>query len=259
MSEDFKPAFYAIIPADVRYDKNLKPNAKLLYGEITALCNERGYCWAGNEYFAKLYGVSIKTISAWISQLVDKKYLLRKLVYKPGSKEIDSRILRLPVPYYLPSEKEIPSPSKNGEGVSASNEDVANEKGKTPPSSKKRIPHHEMKEENITIDYIHEVFNRDNSLKNYQNFIPLVLRWVTYKKEEKKQRYKTEDSLKSWIKSLIKYSAGNFKIAEEIIEMAMANLWMGIRPLNNYKKQSQKPATINFTPQNNSENKYGGL
>lgn len=29
-------SYYAIIPANVRYDKRLKPNTKLLYGEITA-------------------------------------------------------------------------------------------------------------------------------------------------------------------------------------------------------------------------------
>jgi len=64
-----QPNFYAIIPASVRYDETLMPNAKLLYGELTAMCNAEGFCWAENSYFAGLYSVSIYTISRWISQL----------------------------------------------------------------------------------------------------------------------------------------------------------------------------------------------
>ena len=70
-----KPNFYAIIPASVRYDENLKPNAKLLYGEITALANQEGFCWADNRYFSNLYKVDHKTISRWISQLEEGNYL----------------------------------------------------------------------------------------------------------------------------------------------------------------------------------------
>jgi len=70
-----QPNFYAIIPANVRYDKNLKPNAKLLYGEITALCNQEGFCWADNNYFSVLYEVDKMTISRWISQLENGGYL----------------------------------------------------------------------------------------------------------------------------------------------------------------------------------------
>ena len=40
-----KPNYYAIIPAIVRYDNDLKPNEKLLYGEITALTNKTGACY----------------------------------------------------------------------------------------------------------------------------------------------------------------------------------------------------------------------
>ena len=63
-----KPSYYAIIPAEVRYS-DLKPSAKLLYGEITALSNKHGYCFASNNYFSNLYGVTKNTISVWISEL----------------------------------------------------------------------------------------------------------------------------------------------------------------------------------------------
>ena len=77
-------SYYAIIPANVRYDNDLTPNAKLLYGEITALCNEKGYCWASNEYFAELYKTSTRTVSRWIQQLTSKGYVTSKLIYRKG-------------------------------------------------------------------------------------------------------------------------------------------------------------------------------
>ena len=69
-----KPSYYAIIPANVRYS-DLKPNAKLLYGEITALSNKHGFCFASNNYFANLYKVNKNTISSWISDLKNKGFI----------------------------------------------------------------------------------------------------------------------------------------------------------------------------------------
>lgn len=90
-----RPNYYAIIPAKVRYDKNLTPNAKLLYAEITALSNKYGYCYATNQYFENLYGVSKQSISNWLSQLEKNHYIKRELIYKEGGKEILQRNIRL--------------------------------------------------------------------------------------------------------------------------------------------------------------------
>jgi uncharacterized phage protein (TIGR02220 family) len=87
--------YYAIIPANVRYDPNLKDKAKLLYGEITALCNEKGYCWATNDYFANLYGVSKTTISLLIKNLIESGYINSQIIYKEGTKEILNRYLSI--------------------------------------------------------------------------------------------------------------------------------------------------------------------
>ena len=61
--------YYYIIPSHILYDKNLKANEKLLYGQIYALKDEHGYCFASNRYFAEKNKTSITSISTWISCL----------------------------------------------------------------------------------------------------------------------------------------------------------------------------------------------
>lgn len=107
---DMKPNYYSIIPATVRYDKDLKANEKLLYGEITALAQMQGYCWASNSYFAELYGVSKETVSRWISKLDKKGYIRTKVLYVENSKQIDKRFIYISD---TPIDKKINTPSQN--------------------------------------------------------------------------------------------------------------------------------------------------
>ena len=93
-----RPNYYAIIPASVRYDNELRANEKLLYGEITALCGASGYCWGSNRYFADLYGVSTRIITTWIKHLEKKGYISTRVIYKEESKEVlERRIYIVPV------------------------------------------------------------------------------------------------------------------------------------------------------------------
>ena len=100
-----RPNYYAVIPADVRYDKDLTDKAKLLYGEISALSNKKGYCFASNKYFADIYEISQGTIKRWLKQLEDKEYIKRDYSYKAGTKEILNRWIQICT---HPSSKMIP-------------------------------------------------------------------------------------------------------------------------------------------------------
>ena len=70
-----EPNYYAVIPATVRYDKELMDKAKLVYAEISALSNRHGYCFASNQYFAELYGISVRQIITIIGNLEEKGYI----------------------------------------------------------------------------------------------------------------------------------------------------------------------------------------
>lgn len=96
-------AYYAVIPANVRYDEMLKDKAKLLYGEITALTNEKGFCWASNSYFAELYNVAKETISRLLRNLCERGYIKIEIVYK--NREIVGR--KIYVQTSIPIDKKI--------------------------------------------------------------------------------------------------------------------------------------------------------
>ena len=98
-----KPNYYAIIPAKVRYS-SLKPNAKLLYGEITALSNKLGYCYASNNYFAELYGVSKNTVSRWLSDLTKLGFITIE-IQRNKNKEITKRIIGIDKKVVTPIDK----------------------------------------------------------------------------------------------------------------------------------------------------------
>ena len=153
-----KPNYYAIIPANVRYDKSITANAKLLYGEITALANKEGYCFATNKYFANLYGVSTKTVSLWIKSLIDNGYIYSQIEYKENSKEIERR--RLWIIHTTNEEPNVKtSLQKCKEGM--------NKNVKTPPHKNvKTPPHKNVKDNNINNNNINNNNINNNKKKS---------------------------------------------------------------------------------------------
>lgn len=70
-----KPNYWAIIPAAVRYDTEVPPMARLLYAEISSLTDRRGYCYASNAYFMRLFGFAERTLQRHLRVLESLGYI----------------------------------------------------------------------------------------------------------------------------------------------------------------------------------------
>ena len=108
-----KPSYWAVLPASVRYDPALPPNAKLLYAEISSLADRAGYCFASNEYFASNFELGIKSVQRLIKALADLKYITVDVIRDPESKAVVERRIYVglnPAKHLAP-----PSPQKRGD------------------------------------------------------------------------------------------------------------------------------------------------
>ena len=206
-----KKSYYAIIPSTVRYDPDITPNAKLLYGEITALSNENGYCWATNDYFAKLYGVSKTSISKWIATLVKKGYLHSEIIYKEGTKEISNRYLKL-----------LEYPIK--------------EKLNTPIEEK-------LKENNTFINNKKKEINKERKT-NFTNILSAIedvelkdLYFGFIEMREFIKKPMTDMALKILITKVNKLEPNSIERQKQILETSITNNWKSVYPI---KEDSKK-------------------
>ena len=232
--------YYAIIPANVRYSEKISANAKLLYGELTALTNEKGYCWASNSYFAELYKVHKQTISEWIRQLSDANFISVTIRYKEGSLAIDERRISIITEDELDrqnNEKGFPTYRQKDEGgIGKKTKGV---------SAEMPIPMGKKTKDNNTLN---------NTLNNTSNIEGLVFPFSSEKflKEwsiliqEPKWKRKTKTALQS---ALIKLSKFTEEESIEAINDAINGNYQGIFPKSKNKFQKNETRTNPFIDQ----------
>lgn len=262
-------AYYAIIPADVRYDNELPANAKLLYGEITALTNEKGYCWAGNRYFADLYNVTTVTVSRWIKMLCDKGYLTSNIFYKNGTKEIECRQLSITGNKTIVQQKCYDPVVKNDNTPSIEMLRGVNKNVKT-PIQKSSLPLNKNVKENNTINNtINNTFNIKKERKKKTGYDEIIDSLV--ENDELKDTLRefikmrkmikapmTDKALKLLITKVTKM--GDVETQIEILNQSIENSWKSVYPLKNNMTNTAnitKSKFNNYTDTNKTD--YEGL
>lgn len=213
-----KPNYYSVIPAEVRYDNELKANEKLLYGEVTALANKRGYCNASNSYFADLYGKHKDTISDWINNLSKKGYIKTELI-KDNLGRVEER--RIYLSAKTPMGYRQKCPEGIGENTEGNNTSINNKK---------------EKEEEIK-----------NIISFYENNVALITPFVAQEIESYIEDGMQEELIISCMQEAVSRNKRNWKYIKTILNDCLNN---NIKTTEQFNiKQKEFKSRNNKTPQ----------
>ena len=210
-----KPNYFGILPANVRYDKNLTPMAKILSTEISSLPHKDGYWYATNSYFSSLYEVHKNTVGTWINNLEKQGYIKTVLVYKKGTKEIIERRI------YINQKIDVPINEKV---------DTYQQKDLEPINEKVDTPINENIEENNT-----SINNKINNIYLYKGseFEKAFSDFKIMRVDKKEPLSKPAEDL--ILMKLYKLAGDNEQLAIEILNKSTINSWKDIFPID--KKQ----------------------
>lgn len=234
-----KPNFYAVLPANVRYDENIPPNAKLLYAEISALIGKEGYCYASNAYFYETFGFSEKTVARLINALEDHSYV-KRVISRDNKGQVDMRkiYLKASMPEIHPpdnfdgtSPQNCPHPPDKNDGstnTSITNIEKENKKEKASASTS-RTAMDDTQLMKTCIDWINAAgpdWDRD-----CKNTVYLALLGFYAPREDKKHTpSRTPAAFTALSNRLGRYSGGNPTTMVDMLERAITAGWKSVYP-----------------------------
>lgn len=235
--DDRAPSYYAVIPAPIRYDDKIPANAKLLYGEISALIGPEGFCYATNAYFAGLYKLSDRTIRGLISDLQDNGYIIAK-VERDSDGKILRRRLYLTVSavdgqpeenIFLPPGKYfLDPPEKIFRYTNTSNTNIERDKEKdaAPPADSKPPADKVQKIFSQWLDEMGAHWPPDQRSEVEAAFLGLV-----EMRQKRKRPLITERAVKLCCKNLAELSNGEPQEMVKLLDYAVERGWLTVYPI----------------------------
>ncbi len=250
---DRSPGYYAVIPASVRYDDSIPANAKLLYGEISALISRDGFCYASNQFFANVYGFSEDTVSRLISKLETAGYIVRE-IERDNSGQIIRRKLYLDVSTpeghplgFLSDTPRIKSREGIGQKVketNTSNTNIEKENKKERKSKNKTggsPPETSFDPLPLFVDWIRQTFVDESADRKNDLYFAMVR--FSENRTAIKKPFKSKGAITALCNRLQRYSqkAQDPLIAMvDLLDDATSNHWQSIYP----PKQEQEQAPV---------------
>ena len=198
-------------------------NVKILFLHCLLRANFEEQKWHGKEIKAGQFVTSIEHLSSETGLTTQQtRTALKKLEI---TKEINKQSTR---GYSIIT-------INNWDKWQENNKQITN---KQQTSNKRITTIKEYKKERI---YIEEIFKKDFPLE--EKFIPLIEKWLIYKKEIGKE-VKSEMSIKTQIKKLLDLSNHNFLMAEKIINQSIEHNWQGLFELKNKSSEPKKNSYV---------------
>lgn len=192
---------YSICFNEWALNKDIKSELGLLL-IISSLTAEKGYCYASNDYLAKLFNIDEVSISRKLSKLVSKGYI--NIDYKRRGAEVVNREIRLTKMLTDDLQKNQSTINKNVKDNNISSNNI----------SKKET-----------------LINLVDSIKTHLLNKSALLEWLEFKKYNYQKV-----GVDKLVKMLIEYSYEN---QQKIVDTSIRNNWKGLFDLKVETKPKQ--------------------